>query len=252
MDDERKRRSRLRSFALGGVVGAAGDDRDRPPMRRNRGVRDGGRPCGVRGCSVLPGDARPSCRGRRTSAGSQAATRCYPSASHADLRVQVSERAPARGVPRHERAGTDEVRRVRRRAARACASSRRRPLQGLGLLLDRLRPRPEMGQGVGLVRFLERRRLVELRLELRRWLGIELRQRLGVGLELRQRLVLLVESSGSSYWSGWPTRHPGPNVVVGGWGAERPAHMARTLRLSSDGSSTEEPPTLVASPPSRQ
>jgi hypothetical protein len=39
MDDERKRRSRLRSFALGGVVGAAGTIATVRRLRRSRGVR---------------------------------------------------------------------------------------------------------------------------------------------------------------------------------------------------------------------
>jgi hypothetical protein len=39
MDDERKRRSRLRSFVLGGVVGAAGTIATVRRVRRSRGVR---------------------------------------------------------------------------------------------------------------------------------------------------------------------------------------------------------------------
>ena len=39
MDDERKRRSRLRSFALGGVVGAAGTIATVRRLRRSRGAR---------------------------------------------------------------------------------------------------------------------------------------------------------------------------------------------------------------------
>jgi hypothetical protein len=39
MDDERKRRSRLRSFAIGGVVGAAGTIATVRRMRRSRGTR---------------------------------------------------------------------------------------------------------------------------------------------------------------------------------------------------------------------
>ena len=39
MDEERRRRSRLRSFALGGVVGAAGTIATVRRLRRSRGVR---------------------------------------------------------------------------------------------------------------------------------------------------------------------------------------------------------------------
>jgi hypothetical protein len=39
MDGERRRRSRLRSFALGGVVGAAGTIATVRRLRRARGVR---------------------------------------------------------------------------------------------------------------------------------------------------------------------------------------------------------------------
>ena len=39
MDEERRRRSRLRSFAIGGVVGAAGTIATVRRLRRTRGVR---------------------------------------------------------------------------------------------------------------------------------------------------------------------------------------------------------------------
>ena len=39
MDGERRRRSRLRSFALGGVLGAAGTFATVRRLRRSRGVR---------------------------------------------------------------------------------------------------------------------------------------------------------------------------------------------------------------------
>ncbi len=181
----------------------------------------------------------------------------YPSASDAVLRVQVPERAPARGVPRHERAGPSEVRGLRRLAARARALPGRRPLQGLGLLLDRLRPRrQEGGEGLRLCRTPAAARPAAATraaaARRRRWL---------VRLVRRLRLVRLARAPAArraraateaGYCSGCPVRQPGPNVEVGGWGAESPAHIARTFRLSSDGRSTEEPPTVSASPPSRQ
>jgi hypothetical protein len=42
MDEERRRRSRLRSFALGGVVGAAGTIATVRRLRRSTGVRAAG------------------------------------------------------------------------------------------------------------------------------------------------------------------------------------------------------------------
>ena len=57
----------------------------------------------------------------------------------ADLRVPLPEGAPLRALPVDERACSGELRRVRRRAGRAGAVPDRDPLQGLGLLHDRLR-----------------------------------------------------------------------------------------------------------------
>ena len=119
-------------------------------VRRPRRLR--GRPLLPRGSGLARGGARRR-RARLSGSEGVAAARLLPFRVHADLRVQVPERAPARGVPRHERAGAREMRGVRRLPARARPPSGRGPLQGLGLLLDRLRPRrPEGRQGLGLVR----------------------------------------------------------------------------------------------------
>src|ERR1700750_3248675 len=64
--------------------------------------------------------------------------RWYRLALRADLRVPLPERAHLRALPVHDRARPGAVGRVRRLAARARPLSRRDPLQGLGLLLDRL------------------------------------------------------------------------------------------------------------------
>src|SRR4029079_4411401 len=59
--------------------------------------------------------------------------------SEADLRISLSERAHVRGLPADERSPRERVRDVRRRAGREGAVPRGGPLQGLGLLCDRLR-----------------------------------------------------------------------------------------------------------------
>src|SRR5579864_1725011 len=57
----------------------------------------------------------------------------------ADLRVPLPQRSHVRALPVDDGARAREVRRLRRRAGRARPLSRRDPLQGIGLLLDRLR-----------------------------------------------------------------------------------------------------------------
>src|SRR5690348_15514665 len=143
-------------------------------------------------------------------------TRWYPCASDADLRVQVPERASARGVPRHERARTDELRGLRRGAARARPASGRRALQGLGLLLDRLRPGVAEGcEGRGWRLVLLGRRILLL-------VGLGLVVRLGLVVIVRLWFVERRRRSRLSYDRACPRAQPGPNVVVGSWGAERP------------------------------
>src|SRR5437016_3859154 len=106
------------------------------------------------------GFARPLLCIARRATGAEA-TRWYPCASDADLRVQVPERAFVRGVPRYERARTDELRGLRCSAARARSPSGRGALQRLGFLLDGLRPRlAEGGEGIGRRLVLLGRRLV--------------------------------------------------------------------------------------------
>ena len=122
------------------VVGRGGDDRD---VRRIRGARP--RQSARAGLAAFE-DAPCFLEDHGLDGADQALSASSNSAQvpfrvHADLRVQVPERAPVRGVPRHDRAGPSEVRGLRRLAARARAASGRGPLQGLGLLLDRLRPR---------------------------------------------------------------------------------------------------------------
>src|SRR6188508_413602 len=58
----------------------------------------------------------------------------------ADLRIPLPKRARVRDLPADGRPSAREVRGLRRRPGRARALPRGRPLQGLGVLLDRLRP----------------------------------------------------------------------------------------------------------------
>src|SRR5581483_9308775 len=62
---------------------------------------------------------------------------------HAHLRVPLSERTRLRAVPADERPASGGLRGLRRVAGDEGAPSRARLLQGLGLLLDGLRPRQE-------------------------------------------------------------------------------------------------------------
>src|SRR5262249_5274733 len=59
----------------------------------------------------------------------------------ADLRVPVSEWASFRGIPPDQRSGPRGLRGLRRIAADQGAPPGADPLQGVGVLLDRLRPR---------------------------------------------------------------------------------------------------------------
>src|SRR5215212_7624904 len=91
---------------------------------------------------------------------------------HADLRVQVPERSSFRGFPRHDGALAGVVRGLRRLAAPARLASRCRSLQGLGLLLHRLRAGGEEGR--------EGRRLVRIVVGLERRVEGRLQERLGL------------------------------------------------------------------------
>ncbi len=82
--------------------------------------------------------------------------------SRAALRIQVPEQPSDRGFPRHDRAEAGGVRGLRSGPAPDRPASGRGPLQGLGLLLDRLRPRWPQGEGHRLERLVELRRQVEL------------------------------------------------------------------------------------------
>src|SRR5579864_1829 len=59
-------------------------------------------------------------------------------ALRADLRVPLPQRSHLRALPVDDGAGAREVRRLRRRAGRARPLSGGDPLQGIGLLFDRL------------------------------------------------------------------------------------------------------------------
>src|SRR5579862_5833402 len=72
--------------------------------------------------------------------------RWYRLALRADLRVPLPEWAHVRALPVDDCAGARAVRRVRCFAARDRSVSGRDPLQGLGLLLDRLRQGREKGE----------------------------------------------------------------------------------------------------------
>src|SRR5687768_16310449 len=88
----------------------------------------------------------------------------------ADLRIPLPERACVRSLPADGRPTAREVRGLRRGAGRACSLPRRGPLQGLGVLLDRLRPLAQAWRRQGVERRrLGRRREVgdEVRVEVR-------------------------------------------------------------------------------------
>src|SRR5262249_11924306 len=154
----------------------------------------------------------------------------------------MPERASARGLPRHERAGPDEVRGLRRCAARARAPPGCGPLQGVRLLLDRLRPwLAQVDEGVG-----ERLRLLGLGLFGLRLVVLRLELLVvGLGFVVRRRRGGVTAAQDKS----WPRAQPGPNVVVGSCGAERPTNIEIVRASSSLGAPVPPGPR---SAPSRQ
>ena len=167
--DGGERRGGLRAFLLGGLVGAsaavAALDRRRRAQRRR------GRPRGLaafESAPVLPRAARAGARGR--AAGVLTGAR-FPGHC-ADLRVPVPERPHVRALPEDVRRSRRDVRDVRRRPGREAALPGGSPLQGVGLLLDRLRLEEEQGCREG------RRVLVVVHREVVRQAGGEVVDRL--------------------------------------------------------------------------
>src|SRR3954447_25584573 len=132
---------------------------------------------------------------------------------------------------------------MRREPRREGAVPRGGALQGLGLLLDRLR------QGIAQGRIEGRRRRRRHRKEQRLDGEEGAREGLRLGRQEDRRSGLSDAHSRRS-----PTVHPGAygRPLGGGSGAERPVNIAIVPTLSSEPKMTDWPSALPGSPPSRQ
>ena len=126
--------------------GVGRDRRRQPPTTDRAPARTAAGPGGVRERAVLPRAPRPRAGIRHPS---RLAFR-----PRAHLRIPLPERAHVRGLPADVRRTRGGVHGVRREPGGEAPVSGCRPLQGLGLLLDGLRPqgaesRREGGGGLG-------------------------------------------------------------------------------------------------------
>ena len=143
--DGGERRGGLRTFLLGGLVGASAAAA--ALNRRRRAQRRRSRPRGLRASFrelAVPLRAARA-RARREPADRSAAL-IFP-AHRADLRIPLPERARVRDVPADVRSARRNVCDVRCRSGREAPLPGRRALQGVGLLLDRLRLAQVESQG---------------------------------------------------------------------------------------------------------
>ena len=120
--------------------------RPRRRLRRPRRRAPPGRRPPDRAAVWPPSRTRPAFARRWSASVAGTRSRAPAILRRADLRVPLPERAPVRALPAHGRSASEGVRGLRRGPAGARVPPGSGLLQGIGLLLDRLRPRRAKAQ----------------------------------------------------------------------------------------------------------